>query len=125
MKQVNLRLDDELLARIDEARGDVPRERWLRAAALLRLDGPPGPTYVTEPSGLSPVVLVPQPAEVRLDAEAARRVKAKRAAAVPGTAAGMVLPPGAPDPHKFVRVSEELRQVCRVCGFGPGHRFHN
>lgn len=30
MKQVPLRLEDELLERVERARGDVPRERWIR-----------------------------------------------------------------------------------------------
>ncbi len=40
MKQVNLRLDDELYARVEEARGQVPRERWLRQAVEQVLDAP-------------------------------------------------------------------------------------
>ena len=35
--QVNLRLPDELLAQVDEARGDVPRERWIRRAVEAAL----------------------------------------------------------------------------------------
>lgn len=30
MKQISVRLNDELLAAIDRAAGDVPRERWIR-----------------------------------------------------------------------------------------------
>jgi hypothetical protein len=30
VKQVALRLDDDLAAAIDKARGEVPRERWIR-----------------------------------------------------------------------------------------------
>lgn len=37
MKQVNLRLDEHLVARIDEVRGDVARNTWLIRAAKLRL----------------------------------------------------------------------------------------
>jgi hypothetical protein len=37
MKQVNLRLSEDLVARIDEVRGDVPRNTWLLRAAELRL----------------------------------------------------------------------------------------
>jgi len=33
MKQVALRLPDELATKIDQTRGDVPREVWLRRAA--------------------------------------------------------------------------------------------
>lgn len=32
MRQVSLRLAEEVVARIDAARGDVPRERWIRRA---------------------------------------------------------------------------------------------
>jgi len=35
--QVNLRLPAELLAQVDEARGDVPRERWIRRAVEAAL----------------------------------------------------------------------------------------
>lgn len=40
--QVNLRLDDALLERVDEARGGVPRNAWIRGAverALEAVDG--------------------------------------------------------------------------------------
>lgn len=30
LRQINLRVDPDLLARIERARGDVPRERFLR-----------------------------------------------------------------------------------------------
>lgn len=30
LRQINLRVSDALLARIEDARGDVPRERFLR-----------------------------------------------------------------------------------------------
>lgn len=30
LRQINLRVDDALLARIEDARGDIPRERFLR-----------------------------------------------------------------------------------------------
>lgn len=39
MKQVALRLDDELAAAIDRARGDIPRERWIRGALEAALEG--------------------------------------------------------------------------------------
>jgi hypothetical protein len=39
MRQINLRVTDEMLTLIDEARGDVPRERWIRAAVVARLGG--------------------------------------------------------------------------------------
>jgi hypothetical protein len=30
MRQITLRIDDELFEKIERARGQVPRERWLR-----------------------------------------------------------------------------------------------
>lgn len=42
MKQVSLRLDDELHAAIERARGDVPRERWIRGALIAAATGEPG-----------------------------------------------------------------------------------
>lgn len=42
MKQVSLRLDDELHAAIERARGDVPRERWMRGALLAASTGAHG-----------------------------------------------------------------------------------
>jgi hypothetical protein len=46
MKQVALRLDDELAAAIDKARGEVPRERWIRErAADAALDIDLGPDF--------------------------------------------------------------------------------
>lgn len=36
-KQVNLRLTEDTLARIDEIRGDVPRNTWILRAVELRL----------------------------------------------------------------------------------------
>ena len=37
MKRVNLELPEQLLEEIDEARGDVPRNRWIRRAIEHRL----------------------------------------------------------------------------------------
>lgn len=36
-KQVNLRLDEDTLAKIDEIRDDVPRNTWIVRAVELRL----------------------------------------------------------------------------------------
>lgn len=38
MKRVNLELPEEDLARVDELRGDVPRNAWIRRAIQLRID---------------------------------------------------------------------------------------
>lgn len=38
MKEIKVRVPPELLARVDESRGDVPRERWIRRAIESRLD---------------------------------------------------------------------------------------
>jgi hypothetical protein len=35
MRQIGLRLDDDLLALVDQARGDVPREVFIRNAVSL------------------------------------------------------------------------------------------
>lgn len=40
MKQISLRLDDGLAALIEAARGDVPRERWIKG--VLRAQVAPG-----------------------------------------------------------------------------------
>lgn len=37
-KTVNLRLDPDLLTRIDEACGEIPRERWIRRVIVRQLD---------------------------------------------------------------------------------------
>jgi hypothetical protein len=37
-RQIPLRVDDRLLARIEKARGEVPRERWIRRAIEMRLE---------------------------------------------------------------------------------------
>lgn len=46
-KGVALRLPEEMFERVDAARGQVPRERWIREAVELRLSGrtvaQPGP----------------------------------------------------------------------------------
>lgn len=39
MKAITVRLDEALLERVDVARGDVPRERWLRRAVEQELAG--------------------------------------------------------------------------------------
>lgn len=39
MKQVSLRLAPELAAAIDAARGDVPRERWIRGVLEATVRG--------------------------------------------------------------------------------------
>jgi hypothetical protein len=39
MKQIKVRLDEELAERIDSVRGEVPRERWIRAALRAALAG--------------------------------------------------------------------------------------
>jgi hypothetical protein len=58
MKQVALRLDDDLAAKIDQAAGQVPRERWikntLRSALEATLSEPKGALDRTQP-GPAPV----------------------------------------------------------------------
>jgi len=39
MARLSMRCSDGLLEAVDEARGDVPRERWLRRAVEQALDG--------------------------------------------------------------------------------------
>lgn len=51
---VTIRLPDELKARIDVVRGDVPRERWVRRALEATLSDPPtgaGPSGEKSPAG--------------------------------------------------------------------------
>ena len=51
MARLSMRCSDELVASVDRARGDVPRERWLRRAVERALEewvrtsalGPPAP----------------------------------------------------------------------------------
>lgn len=54
MKQIALRMPDDLAARIDEARGMVPRERYLRGVIeqhLIAEQGtPPTPAPDAEPT---------------------------------------------------------------------------
>ena len=40
MESTSIRLDDELLRRIDEGRGDLSRSKWLRRAAREKLNEP-------------------------------------------------------------------------------------
>lgn len=61
MVQVNLRLAEELYARVEEARGDVPRNRWLVRAVERALEesgahqgaivSTPSPAPAEQPSG--------------------------------------------------------------------------
>src|SRR3954469_16216767 len=41
MKQIALRLDDEMAAAIDKASEGMPRERWIKQALATALSGPP------------------------------------------------------------------------------------
>jgi len=64
MKQINLRLPEELLVQVDERRGDIPRERWLRTLVEAELTGPPpidDPIRLTVPEK-PPAQPKPQPA---------------------------------------------------------------
>lgn len=65
-KQVNLRLDVGLLERVDRARGDLPRERWLRRAVERALSETKEPASSEQASPGS----VPSSEGVRLAAPA-------------------------------------------------------
>lgn len=55
MKQVNLRIEDELLERVDRHRGAVPRNTWILQALRQSLQGPAfpgfGPSYSNPEKG--------------------------------------------------------------------------
>lgn len=58
MRQIALRLTEDTLGRIDLARGDVPRERWIRRALEQALSG----GGATERSAVAPDRPVATPA---------------------------------------------------------------
>jgi hypothetical protein len=58
MKQIALRLPDELAAAVDASRGQVPRERWIRELIQERLGSVPVVARVEEQAARS----VPVPA---------------------------------------------------------------
>lgn len=72
MKQIAVRVDDDLLAAIEAARGEVPRERWMRAALLAFAGGPEVLPPVRRsrlpdgvaPQGRQPKATHPKPATV-------------------------------------------------------------
>jgi hypothetical protein len=75
MKQVALRLDDELAAAIDKARGEVPRERWIRERAreaTVRLDASElHREYITTPAFAAHVAQVADALEVQRESDRA------------------------------------------------------
>lgn len=48
--RVNVSLPDELAQRVDRARGDVPRSRWIRRLIENELAAPPEPPRPNPPS---------------------------------------------------------------------------
>lgn len=51
---VSFRWDEEFIARVDEARGDVPRSTWIRRTVEMRLAGELSPQWVVTRSGSAP-----------------------------------------------------------------------
>lgn len=94
MKQISLRLAPELLAAIDTARGDVPRERWVRGVleAAVRDETPR-----------------PSPAGREAKTEVAT-TPARPAATSPQGASRPVLPPPAPPAHSKRELDAERQQ---------------
>lgn len=79
MKQVALRLDDELAALIDQAAGQVPRERWIKNTLRAALGASSDPMPSTScAQSLSYVAPPPTP---RIDAAslAARQARLNQA----------------------------------------------
>jgi hypothetical protein len=62
MKQISLRLPEELLELIDGARGAVPRERWLRS--VISAEVAMAPRKVAEPRKVIDTTL--QPGQISL-----------------------------------------------------------
>lgn len=80
MKQIAVRVDDDLLAAIEAARGDLPRERWMRAALRAFATGAHGHP-VTQGMGSTPKVAPVTPAAAPT-AAAARLVEDRNAHAL-------------------------------------------
>jgi hypothetical protein len=67
MKQIAVRVDDDLLAAIEKARGDVPREPWMRGVLRAATSGGHGlpqtqgtaPTAAPARVAVAPVPLAP------------------------------------------------------------------
>ncbi len=58
MKQIAVRVDDDLLAAIEATRGDIPRERWLRTVLTRetgRATSNAGAVAAASPAGPVPV----------------------------------------------------------------------
>lgn len=77
MKHINLPLDEEMLDRLDQARGDVPRTKWIRSAIQERLGYPTAETPIAtiqqyvESAGLKiPVAPEPKPWVSKIPADA-------------------------------------------------------
>lgn len=51
MQSIHLQLSAELLARVDQAAGDVPRNRWIRRAIEAQLQALSGPGDVGASQG--------------------------------------------------------------------------
>lgn len=56
MRTITVRMEEELLGRVDAARGDVPRERWVRRTLEEALVGEPGGQSVSTARGRSPEI---------------------------------------------------------------------
>jgi hypothetical protein len=63
MVQVNLRLDEVTLGRVDAARGLVPRNAWLRRAVEYALGGNLAVLEAGTANEVAPVVAPPEPVE--------------------------------------------------------------
>lgn len=108
-KTVHLYLSDDLLARIDEARGLIPRAAWVRDAIRERLEAEASaPTKVRpkRPKLEDMPELLPKPR---------RRPKRREAPKLEELR---------PKVHKFTPVSDTVKLVCKECGQSPSHIFH-
>ena len=67
VRQIGLRLDDDLLALVDQARGDVPREVFIRnavslhATSVITTRGPCGPRVAAYPEAFQTTESWPPP----------------------------------------------------------------
>jgi hypothetical protein len=70
MRQINLRVDEELLERLDAARGGVPRNVWVRRAVEAALG------WVVDPADLAPSKPKP-PSKPRAKVSEVERVRSE------------------------------------------------
>jgi hypothetical protein len=100
MKQISLRLPEELLELIDGARGAVPRERWLRS--VISAEVAMAPRKITEPRRVI---------DTTLEAGQISLAPARR----PVHQVAPEIPPGAPAcQHSWRRVDGQ--SICKHCG---------